>query len=301
MKEYEIYHDESKENGYWHCFYFIPVERKKEITNTLLTIKNNICPSAEDVSFKKLTKKKKIHHGIPNIINSWLSYAVATLHQNNKRPIYYYLNSLKKHPAKLEDPICAKLTVLRIEDNHKNMYQSLDELTRIETTMRIGIKSGLHGLFFNEPVSIKNFYIDGEEHYIGLYNRTLDYNRIIKRLNSELRQNIKIDEKCKIIPIARKESHPNNPNRILIQLADILVGGIRYFLFKEKSNPNRAKDYAIESIAKLLLERGDYSNIARMSNSRFYRAFLISNAKIENGKWKFNWLMREKEQIPTLF
>ncbi|WP_201327431.1 hypothetical protein [Thermotomaculum hydrothermale] len=50
MKEYEIFHDESKKNGYWHCFYFIPIQRKKEITNSLIEIKRKIAPKAGEIS-----------------------------------------------------------------------------------------------------------------------------------------------------------------------------------------------------------------------------------------------------------
>ncbi|WP_201327432.1 hypothetical protein [Thermotomaculum hydrothermale] len=181
------------------------------------------------------------------------------------------------------------------------MYENLDELQRIETTMRIGIKSGLHGLFFNEPVIIKNFYVDGDEHYQGFYNRSLDYSRIIKKLNPQLKKNIIIDENCKIIPIARKNSNPNDENRLLIQITDILLGSIRFFLLTGKLHTNKVRYYATESIIKLLLERGNYCNIARMRNSRFYRAFSITNAKIKNNKWQFNCLKKEKEQQPMLF
>lgn len=294
MREYEIYHDESKDGGYWHAFLFIPVDRKQLLIDYLKKFKNDINANVKDISFKGVSLKAKKNHDKPRIIRYWISFCVAALQQQKcvQFPPCYY--SLKNKIEKLNQLIGAKLVILRIDNNHNDMFEHMDNLSRIETTMRMGMKGGLHGLFFeDEKIIINQFYIDGNEHYIGCYGRDLDNDNILKRLSVELKENILFKDNCEIFPVAKKDYDSNNSERLLIQLTDLMLGAIK---FMNTNNDFKSIRYWMSGSLSTLLDR-DQNNYVRMKESRFFKGFLISGAKIIDGIWNF-YPLENKKLIP---
>lgn len=295
MREYEVYHDESKVDGYWHSFIYIPINKKEEIVDYLLNVKNNINSNIGDVSFKDIKNRHKTHHDKPRLIRYWLSYIIAGLQQQKKSKFAMAYISLNQGIVDLLDYLNIRIVILKVRDSHGDMFETMSELEKIETTMRIGLKGGLHYLFSEEKVEVKNFYVDGDEHYHILYGRSLDEIRIIKRLQNELKDNIKLSNECDIVPIAKNDHSPNHPDRMLIQIADITLGAFRY-LHQNAKGKNDLKDWMTEPCLNLINK--DLENPARMRESRFYKGFSLSEAYIENNEWCFFQLNKKKVSEP---
>ena len=68
-----------------------------------------------------------------------------------------------------------------------------------------------------------------------------------------------------------------------MQLADIAVGGMRTIKMQLRNFP--ARIYICEPLQSLLEKEFNYK---RMKNSRYFNAFTLSEAWIENEEWKFN-------------
>ena len=290
MRDYEIYHDESKEDGYWHSFIYIPTDKKDKIVNHLLDVKKRINNNIGDVSFKGLNKKKK-HHDRPKLLRYWLSYIVAGLQQQKKHTYAMGYLCLEKGIGELLEYLNIKIVILKVRDNHTDMFNVMSELEKIETTMRIGLKGGLNYLFSNEEIKIKNFYVDGDEQYHGLYGRSLDEIRIIKRLQGELKNNVKVDNDCDIVPIAKNNYDSNHHDRIFIQIADVVLGAFRY-LHQNKKGTSQIKEWITEPCVSLIDK--DLENPARMKESRFYKGFSLSEAYIENNEWIFQQINKKE-------
>lgn len=290
---YDIYHDESKEDAYWHGFLIVPRSNRDYLLKLLRESRSNTNYHNE-VSYKNIKKGTKLNHETAIIIQSWTSIGVVALQQQKLDELsteFHLGGKEKKYINKLDNLIKCKFAVFKEKDKHKKMYDSMNELERIETTFRIGLKGGIHYLFDNNnSITIGNVYIDGDKHYIGKYGRTFDINRTLKRLQNEVKDYVYFLEDSKLIPQRsdhkKIEKNQRNEDSYLLQLCDILLGGIRFYSF---CRDNKHIKSQISYACKKLLEY-DQNNIARMKNSRFYNAFSLSEAWIENGEWKFNQL-----------
>ena len=92
IMKYCIYHDESTEDGYWHSFVYIPVDKKDVIIRYLLSVKNKINENIKDISFKQIKNRATKNAGKPKLMRFWLSYIVAGMQKQkkNKMPMAYY-------------------------------------------------------------------------------------------------------------------------------------------------------------------------------------------------------------------
>ena len=90
---YDIYHDESQEEAYWHGFLFIPRDERQYLLD-LLTKSQNSLNWFGPVSFKDV--RRGMGSGSPRVqlIESWLSVALASLQQQKlpylPTPFYLY-------------------------------------------------------------------------------------------------------------------------------------------------------------------------------------------------------------------
>ena len=156
---------------------------------------------------------------------------------------------------------------------------------KVETTFRIGLKGGLNFLASEKsPINIIKIHFDGYEHY----NRhIIDKSRIVDHLYN-------LKSRCSIEDNSSnhtKEDSQSYDDCQLLQLTDILIGGMRTIL--EYKTQDIHKELAFS--AKLPLdanERGYHG----FKNSRWFNSFCMSQCKTENGKWQFS----EIEILPDI-
>jgi len=299
---YDIYHDESKEESYWHGFLFIPRSQRNYILGLLNEARQNT-KYFNEISYKKIKSYTKWNHETGIIIHSWTSIGVALLQQQKllKLPIPIYLggkpNNQKKYQL-LDKLARCRFVIFKERDKHKRMFSSMTELECIETTFRMGIASGVHRLFNSEdPIKIGNVFIDGDEQYIGQFGRTFDVNRSLKRFAMQSRNYVSFTINSDIIPQksnhSKIEKNQSINDSYLLQLCDILIGGIRFHSYCSDSKNIK---YKISETCKYLLEH-DQENIIRMKESRFYNGFLLNQAWIEDGIWKFCQLNTGEDKV----
>lgn len=292
LKIYDIFHDECKENGFWHCFIFVPQEKQKELFNLLQIPRGNLNYYGV-IHFSDISHKCKSRYPRVRLIKSWCSILLYAIQQqkidadlylghNKNKPIY----ELKKSN---DDKIGARLIIFREKMGHKDMYDSMSGSRKIETTFRMGVKGGTHFLFFDEGIKIGNIYIDSPK---KAFEENFNIRNMLDRFKNESNENIFFIENSEIVPINKKDYKEKDSIPEFMQLADIAVGGIRTQKLKMTDFPAR---YEATYPLKNLLEK-ETENSARMAESRYYRGFALSDAWIENEKWEFEKMHINVEQ-----
>ena len=179
MTTYELYHDESMENGYWHGMLLVPIEKKDKMLEALDKARN--CTGYyEPISLKSVHKKNRIF----SCANAWVHIGCGFLRSRSKNqsyPIRLGYENGKPITLSLEnDEIGAKFILFRERDNHQKMKGYPDSPSKIETTIRFALKGGLHYLGSDEnSIHIEKMHFDGHKHYL----RSLDKKRIVGRIS----------------------------------------------------------------------------------------------------------------------
>lgn len=166
----------------------------------------------------------------------------------------------------------------------------------------MAIKGGIHRLFSeSEPIEIGNVFIDGDQHYVGIYKRRFSIDRTLQRFAREKRDFVSFVDGPMLIP--QNSDHnkdlevgqdPNDSH--LLQLCDVLIGGFRFHsCFSDRKHPR----YDISSQCKELL-RHEQENQARMAQSRYFNGFSLQEAWIENDEWKFASLVTATRSEPYI-
>jgi hypothetical protein len=153
----------------------------------------------------------------------------------------------------------------------------------------MAIKGAIHRLFSeSEPIEIGNVFIDGDEHYVGIYKRRFSIDRTLQRLAREKRGFVSFVQGPMLIP--QNSDHnkeletgqdPNDSH--LLQLCDILIGGFRFHsCFSDRKHPR----YDISVQCKELLGH-EQENQARMAQSRYFNGFSLQQAWLDHDEWHF--------------
>jgi len=304
--DYDLYHDESKEGGYWHGMLLIPCNKRKSFLNFLKEIRG-ITKYTHPVCFKGLNSRGNKF----DCNRAWLSLGTNALMQYFKNETTSVLvNETKKYVKSVgvktsyreilkidsdKKIIGAKFILFKDRDNHKKMgdYYS-DHAAKIETTFSIGLKGGLHWLGDdNNPINIKSIHFDGYEHY----RRKINKARVIGRIKG-LRDYCSIEEN---IEDATSDHTKGNCQKYedcqFLQLTDLLVGGFRTILGEEKNLIQGEISFPLRELVNKW--KGGYK---RMQNSRWYKGFWLSECWIEDGDWKFgDFKISNNKQLNTLF
>jgi len=283
LKIYDIFHDECKEDGFWHCFIFVPREKQEELFNLLQISRKNL-NYFNSIHFSDISRNYKSRNPKARLTKSWCSILLYAI-QQQKINAYLYLGHKNNGPVyELRkgngDKIGAKLVVFREKMGHHDMYDSMNWSRKIETTFRMGIKGGTHFLFHDEEIKIGNIFIDSPK---KAFEGNFDSKSILDRFKIESNKNIFFEDNSEIIPIDKKDYKKNDPISEFMQLADITVGGIRTQKLKMTDFSARCK--ATHPL-KDLLEK-ETENPARMKKSRYDKGFVLNEAWIENKKWQF--------------
>jgi len=296
--DYYLYHDESKKHGYWHGMLLVPKETRHILLQKIQEIRENN-RFEHVVNFKNVKKKNRVFY----TNNSFLQVGIAALVQNfkgSKYPIYLGKRTKgDKDYEFFEDMVGAKFILFRERDNLKEMSDILDYGGKVETTMRMGLKGGIHFLGDeNNPININRIHFDGHEHY----QRNVDPERLIERF-TDMRSYCSISNSENIIDDRSSKHDQDNSQDYddcqLLQLTDVMVGSFRYLLTPESNEVY----HELTMPAKKIVERY-LKGKARMQNSRWNNSISISECYLENGNWQFETLdfqLQEADNQQELF
>lgn len=303
---YDIYHDESREDAYWHGFLFVPRSSREYLLELLQKAREGIGWESH-ISFKDIktqtqrTQNGSSHSPRVQLAQSWITIGLASLQQQKFLEIptqFFICGKPREYYPRLDRPIKCKFAIFKEKDNHKKMYNGLTKMEKIEITLKMGVKGGIHKLFNkNEPIKIGNFFI-AEFGYQSNLKKALK--KLAYQIAKEKRSYVSIIKGAKII--SQNSDHnkiksSQNPNDShLLQLCDILLGGIRYHSYCPAINSIK---YNISLPCRILLDR-DLNNYYRMKQSRFWNGFTFTEAWLENNEWRFNYL-KPKNIIPTSY
>lgn len=228
--DYELYHDESMVDGFWHGMLLVPQSGKKRLLDLLEKARFNTS-YFEPISIKKIRKPQgKIY----TCADACIHTCVASLMQKHSKDSHWiFLGETvgrEKRYEKFTELIKTKFIVFRERDEHRKMTGHTDYASKVETTFRMGFKGGLHFLGSeNEPIRIIKIHFDGHEHL----KRKISKERIIGRLLG-LRDYCKISDLEDIIDDRTGNHNKNNCQDYsdcqLLQLTDLIIGFFRTIL-----------------------------------------------------------------------
>ena len=308
--DYDIYHDESKEEAFWHIFLFVPHFSKEKVLTYLKEAKKNSKLNLQDFSFKNLSSKNSIE-----CTKNWLSILSSALQQKDKNQLEPFLTGrdlefchtqkrrIPNHKVFDEAPKF-KIAIFHQKNNHNDMNGHNDTLSKIETTFRMGLQGASHFLFRNEnKLNIKNIVLDREEHYKIVDRRDFNKEKIISKLENNFRNYCSFDANFSL-----SGENISEEDQFFLDLADLFLGAFRLGILKPKfsSCSKREKEkFVLCKAINPLIERVNQGG-ARMKNSRFENFGTFSSAYIENDEWKFgnlneNFLNPPKEKLASLF
>jgi hypothetical protein len=280
--DYELYHDESKVDGYWHGMLLVPCCNKTRLIDYLKRARNNT-----NYFHPIKLKNVKVHGKLYDCVDAWLQLGVASLIQivkGQRHPVFVGKRVRGSREYVLfHDLVKAKFVLFRERDDHIRMTGHQDYGSKVETTFRMGFKGGLHCLGSDsEPIQIKKIHFDGHEHY----QRRIDKERIIGKL-SGLRSYCSIDDSSDLIDDqsanhTKDKSQPYEDCQLL-QLTDVLVGSFRTVL----GQPTRDIHLKLAEPADFLIYKY-VKGKARMDNSRWRNSFCISQCYLEDNGWTFD-------------
>jgi hypothetical protein len=284
--EYDVYHDESQEVGYWHGILLVPRATRQRFLDHLEGIRTN-------TKYRELVRLKGLDRTTGPRYRStraWLHFGVAALMQNLKgKPFHFYTGNDGRNTdfAPLTDTIGARFILSRVRDGHQQLTGYPDHAAKVETTFRMGLKGGLH-LFAGDSneLTVSSFHFDGHEHH----RRRLDSARIIGRLGN-LREQVTIVDDAPIFDDPGDHTRPvcqSYDDCQFLQLTDLLVSGFRTVLGQPTHEAQVQAAFPLRNLAERWHE-----GYARMRNSRWFRGFCISECYLENGDWQFSNLRPE--------
>ena len=282
--DYELYHDESKVEGYWHAILLVSVVQKQALLQLLSQARKNTNYTAP-LSIKKIREYGRIY----SCADAWVQIGVAALMSQTKTQLYpIFLGSIirgQEQYSLFKTVIGAKFILFKSRDYLEKMTGHLDYGSKVETTFRIGLKGGLHLLGDkSEGIHITRMHFDGHAHY----QRHLSRDWIIKRLTG-LRDYCSISTADDVIDDrtgnhSKSECQDYDDCQIL-QLTDLLIGCFRIAL----SSITKTKEIhrKLAQPVKDIVDRYQLGS-ARTRNSRWRNSFCMSECYLESGSWKFD-------------
>lgn len=280
--EYDVYHDESQVDGFWHGILFVPRDTRDHLLTLLANVRRNTDRSHQ-ISLKKLNK---VSGKLYKCTSCWLQIGVAALIQDFKGkgyPIPSGADGQWAEYAPLTQLIRARFVLFKVKGGLSSLKLCPDYAARVETTFRMAFKGGLT-MFSTEgdELCIRSLHFDGHRQY----DRRLDLNRILRNVGTPPRR-VRLHDEIELNDDSSDHleggSQPYGDCQLL-QLTDLLVSGFRVVLadapaveaHREVSRPLAELDHK--------WKRGREG----FSNSRWSKGFCISEGSIdEDGHWQF--------------
>lgn len=280
--EYDVFYDECKEDGYWHCFLFVPKDKIEDIHQ--LIIKARQYSSFNDtIHYKNITAKTKKYAPNVQFVRILIDILLYILQQQKVDACIHW----GKHKIdKYENKIGAKLTIFR--KIYDRVTRSENQKT-IEATFRMGLKGALHYLFQDEHPIINNIYVDYSDEN---FNNQFRASNMWEKVKGELRDNISYTHQSEIKCISKNKYNLDSAESQFMQFVDVIVGAFRTCI--NKNVDFKARYYATKSMLQLI--KKEYTNKARMENSRYFKGYIFSEAYLEDDKWVFRPMKIKSEQ-----
>lgn len=291
--EYDVYHDESLKNGFWHGILFVPRDSRERLLSLLANIRHNT-ERSHQLSLKNLNKTSG---RLYKCTSCWLQVGVAALIQDFKGRAYATPTGTDGQWAEylpFTQLIKARFVLFRVREGLDSLNLCHDYAAKVETTFRMAFKGGLT-MFSREgdELCIRSLHFDGHKHY----HRRLDLGRILRDIGNppsriHLHDEIELNDDSSDHRGACAQPYDDCQ---LLQLTDILVAGFRAILADATATE------AHRQVSRPLLELVDKWNRGRkgFGNSRWFKGFCISEGRIENGEWQFGSIEPDYEVLQT--
>ena len=279
--DFELYHDESKVNGYWHGMLLVPQARKTWLVDLLEEARAN-AGYTDPLGIKVVRKDNRVF----DCAKAWITIGVAAMKsKSGGQPVPIYLGKKMAHVPEyrlLHEAVGAKFILFRDRNAHQNMTLHPDHASKVETTFRIALKGGLHFLGNEtESIWIERIHFDGYEHH----KRHIDRARVVGRIRG-LRDYCHISDRDDLIDDSssdhRRSDSQDYEDCHLIQLTDLMLGAFRSVLLGPTNPIHLRMSYPIESLV-LRYQKG----YPRMRHSRWWSSFCMSQCFLEDGRWKY--------------
>ncbi|MHB0987924.1 MAG: hypothetical protein ACYC3P_04560 [Bellilinea sp.] len=278
-----MYHDESREFGYWHGMYFVPKIKKRYLLDLLAKARNR-ANYYGNITFKNIKRPGPGYE----CKKTWMVLAALSLISRlGKTPSVVDWGKFppenEERFEKLTEVIGAKFILFRDVNHFANMSTLLDFGGKVETTCRIGLKGGLHYLGSEfDPINIVKIHFDGHEHY----RRNINRERLIGRLTG-LRSYISVSNTIDLLDDRSSKPNADDPHDPedceLLQLTDLIIGGFRSALIGQHNLLKKKVSYPMISLVERYSEGS-----ARMRNSRWANSFCLSQCYLHSDKWHFD-------------
>lgn len=291
--KYRVYHDESKEGGYWHGMLLVPEKNREKLLGFLKSARKQISYD-HAISLKDVGNQGgKIYR----LARSWISIGCSSLIQKEEGlPVPYFdgEGGRKPEPTLLRDLIGAKFILFKIRGG-LDFEDYPDWASMVETTFRMGLKGGLH-LFEDQSrdLTIVSLHFDGHEHYGRHVNET----RIVERMKG-LRDTVDLSDNIEIYDGSSDHSRENSQDYDdcqLIQLTDLFVSGFRCLIGPSGNEVQ-------ERVARPLYDLYErwIQGKKRMTNSKYYQGICFSECDDENEQWSFYPLKPDRPNQLSMF
>ncbi len=292
-RDYDVYHDESLEHGFWHGILFVPRDSRKR----LLTLLANIRQSTDRFHPLSLKNLNKTTGKLYKCTSCWLQVGVAALIQDFKGRAYATPTGADGQWAQylpFDQLVRARFVLFRVKGGLGPLNLCHDYAAKVETTFRMAFKGGLT-MFSreDEELCIRSLYFDGHKHY----HRRLDLRRVLRDIGTpptrvHLHDEIELSDDSSDHREAGAQPYDDCQ---LLQLTDILVSGFRTIL-AEAPAPEAHRE-----VSRPLSELVDKWNRGRkgFSYSRWFKGFCVSEGYIEDGQWQFGAIEPDYEILQT--
>ena len=287
-KKYRVFHDETKEGGYWHGLLFVPEESRNQVIEVLEELRK-VTWHKDPIGWKNVGNRK---NRVTGLIEQWIQWSIGWMRTAEKGEPYYVpriQRSRKKEYIQLEEKLGIKFAALWFEDGFKEMKCSSDYGGKVETTLGFILKYALKYFGEAERIELISIHVDGHEHY----QRKLQLSNILKKIED--------DHESYVINPRELKLHqgPSDPRRVgsqnykdcqFLQLTDLLIGATRTCCgYEEKEMKHRlAKPVSMPLEASARGSKG-------YKNSRWYRSFIVRRAFVVDCDWKFEPLPRNPQ------
>ncbi len=289
-KSFDVYHDESKADGYWHGILLVPQLTRPYLLRLLEDVRKNLVFDGV-LTFKGLNarKVKRTQCGA-----NWITIGAAALMQGKKQEAMpaYRTGKLTPNNTKeikqIDRLIKAKFILFRDRQTEGYSLKGWnDGAVKTETIFGMALKGGMHLLGSDDaPINLHSLHFDGHEHL----RRHIDRQRILNRLSGlrgycSIGQDIPVDDRSSSHHRSEAERQTYDDCQLL-QLTDLLIGSCR-LLLSGANYDHRAN--LVKPFHKLVADwkKGP----ARMRNSRWYQGYCLSECWLEDNKWNFGEIL----------
>ncbi|MFA7169643.1 MAG: hypothetical protein WC178_02205 [Candidatus Paceibacterota bacterium] len=276
---YEIFHDESKKDGYWHGLLFVPEDNREKLIEQIKYIRGiNRINDTQRLDIKGVGNKKRNRQAIQMLLNFFVITLKGRIDQESK--IIYKSNfrddRSEYKEIKIDYLYNIKFFLLKERDGFKKMNKGLDFGQKAKITFKFALKGGGHYLFDKEnPINIKKIYFDGHEHY----RRRIEKEKITENLTDSLREYCVIDRSFEVDDRQRKDRQDDT--KFIMDFIDNIIGSWRKVILEEK------EDIMFNPI-KDVFNRFKEGRIGGDKNCRWFKSFSLSECYLENEEWHFD-------------